>query len=89
MLFFPTLPARVDDVKLKVGDEAVGPVMTVTSSRLVVESALSAADAKLVREGGSVAIKVPDSGVDATGTVTRVATTRRTARSAWSSGLAM
>jgi len=41
--------------------------MTVTSSRLVVEAALSAADAKLVREGGSVAIRVPDSGVDATG----------------------
>ncbi len=62
-------------MKLKVGDEAAGPVMTVTSSRLVVEAALSAADAKLVREGGSVAIRVPDSGVDTTGTVTRVATT--------------
>jgi len=75
VLFFPTLPARVDDVKLKVGDEATGPVMTVTSSRLVVESALSAADAKLVREGGSVAIRAPESNVDATGTVTHLATT--------------
>jgi hypothetical protein len=74
VLFFPALPARVDDVKLKVGDEVAGPVMTVTSSRLVVESALSAADAKLVREGGSVAIRAPESNVDATGTVTHVAT---------------
>jgi hypothetical protein len=49
--------------------------MTATSSRLVVESALSAADAKLVREGGTVAIKAPEANIDATGTVTRVATT--------------
>jgi peptidoglycan hydrolase-like protein with peptidoglycan-binding domain len=75
ILFFPTLPARIDDVKLKVGDETTGPVMTVTSSNLVVESALSAADAKLVKEGGAVTIKAPDSGVEATGTVSHVATT--------------
>jgi peptidoglycan hydrolase-like protein with peptidoglycan-binding domain len=74
ILFFPALPARVDDVKLKVGDETTGPVMTVTSANLVVESALSAADAKLVREGGAVAIKAPDSGAEATGTVTQIAT---------------
>src|SRR5207248_2607048 len=43
ILFFPTLPARVDDVKLKVGDETTGPVMTVTSANLVVESGLSMA----------------------------------------------
>jgi hypothetical protein len=49
--------------------------MTVTSSRLVVESAVSAADAKLVREGGAVAIRAPESNVDGTGTVTQVATT--------------
>jgi hypothetical protein len=73
ILFFPTLPARVDDVKLKVGDETTGPVMTVTSANLVVESALSAADAKLVKEGGAVAIKAPDSGAEATGTVTQIA----------------
>jgi hypothetical protein len=74
ILFFPTVPARVDDVKLKVGDETNGPVMTVTSAHLVVESALSAADAKLVKEGGAVAIKAPDSGAEATGTVTQIAT---------------
>jgi len=74
ILFFPVLPARVDDVKLKVGDEATGPIMTVTSSRLVVESAVSAADAKLIHEGGSVAIRATESGTEATGTVTQIAT---------------
>ena len=75
ILFFPLLPVRVDEAKLPVGEEAVGPVMTVTSSRLVVESALSAADAKLVKEGDTVAIRVTESGVEATGTVTHMATT--------------
>ena len=75
LLFFPTLPVRVDEAKLAVGEEAVGPVMTVTSSRLVVESALSAADAKLVRPGGAVAIRLTESNVEATGTVTNIATT--------------
>lgn len=75
ILFFPTLPVRVDEAKLNVGEEAVGAVMTVTSSRLVVESGLSAADAKLVKEGDTVAIRAPDAGVEATGTVTKIADT--------------
>jgi peptidoglycan hydrolase-like protein with peptidoglycan-binding domain len=74
LLFFPTLPVRIDEAKLGVGEEAVGAVMTVTNSRLVVESALSAADAKLVKEGDSVAIKVTDANVEATGTVAQIAT---------------
>jgi peptidoglycan hydrolase-like protein with peptidoglycan-binding domain len=75
VLFFPSLPLRVDEVKLQPGDEALGPVMTVTNSRLVVESALSASDAKLVRPGAAVGIRSPDLGIDATGSVTYVDTT--------------
>lgn len=75
ILFFPTLPVRVDEVKLNIGEEAVGPVMTVTSSRLVVESALPATDAKLVKEGDAVNIRVTESDVETTGTVTHIATT--------------
>lgn len=75
VLFFPGLPVRVDDVKLRPGDEALAAVMTVTNSRLVVEAALSPNDAKLVRQGAAVAIRAPDLGVGATGTVTHVATT--------------
>jgi hypothetical protein len=74
VLFFPTLPLRVTEVKRAQGEEVVGPVMTVTSSRLVIDSALSPGDAKLVRQGAPVTIRVPDLGVDATGTVTQVAT---------------
>ena len=75
VLFFPTLPLRIDDAKLKPGDEAVGPVMTITNSTLIVDAALSRDDAKLVRQGAAVALRAPDLGVDATGTVTHIATT--------------
>jgi len=75
LLFFPTLPVRVDEAKLAVGEEATGQVMTVTSSRLVVESALSGTDAKLIKEGDAVAIRATEANVEATGTVTHIATT--------------
>jgi hypothetical protein len=74
VLFFPTLPVRIDDVKLKVGDEANGQVMTVTNSRLVIDSSLSAEDARSVLKDARVAIKAPDQNLDAAGTVTNVAT---------------
>jgi hypothetical protein len=74
VLFFPTLPVRVDDVKLKVGDEANGQVMTVTNSRLVIDSSLSAEDARSVLKDAKVAIKASDQNINATGKVTNVAT---------------
>jgi hypothetical protein len=73
VLFFPTLPVRIDDVKLKVGDEANGQVMTVTNSRLVIDSSLSTEDARSVLKDATVAIKASDLNINATGKVTNVA----------------
>jgi hypothetical protein len=73
VLFFPTLPVRIDDVKLKVGDEANGQVMTVTNSRLVIDSSLSTEDARSVLKDATVAIKASDQNINATGKVTNVA----------------
>lgn len=75
LLFFPSLPLRVDDAKVRPGETPSGPVMTVTSPELTVAAALSGDDVKLVREGAAVAIDDPDQGVRATGTVGEVATT--------------
>jgi hypothetical protein len=74
VLFFPALPVRVDDVKLKAGDEVTGQVMTVTNSRLVIDSSLSAEDARSVLKDATVAIKASDQNINATGKVTNVAT---------------
>jgi hypothetical protein len=48
-------------------------VMTVSNSRLAVDSSLSLADAKLVRPGVQVRIEEPELGVRTTGTVAQVA----------------
>jgi hypothetical protein len=73
VLFFPTLPLRVDTVRARRGDSASGKVMTVSNSRLAVDSSLSLNDAELVRPGAEVRLAEPDLGIEATGTVTEVA----------------
>jgi hypothetical protein len=73
VLFFPTLPLRVDTVRAKRGDNASGRVMTVSNSRLAVDSSLSLDDARLVRVGAPVKIEEPDLGVRTDGVVTQVA----------------
>jgi peptidoglycan hydrolase-like protein with peptidoglycan-binding domain len=72
VLFFPTLPLRVDTVIVKRGDSASGRVMTVSNSRLAIDSSLSLNDAKLVRRGAQVTIEEPDLGVRTTGVVSEV-----------------
>jgi hypothetical protein len=80
ILFFATLPVRVDAVTARRGSTVSGPVMTVTGSRLAVDSSLSVSDVKLVRPGDPVAVEDPDLGVKTRGTVTRVSRTPGTNR---------
>jgi peptidoglycan hydrolase-like protein with peptidoglycan-binding domain len=72
VLFFPTLPLRVDSVIVRRGDSASGKVMTVSNSRLAIDSSLSLTDAKLVRQGAEVTIEEPDLGIRASGVVSQV-----------------
>ena len=80
VLFFPTLPLRVDAVKAKRGSAVSGSVMSVTSSKLVVDSSLSVSDARLVRPGDPVVIEDQDLGIKAGGRVSLVAQTPGTNR---------
>lgn len=73
LLFFPTLPLRVDAVTRRRGDSAAGRVMTVSNSELAADSSLALNDAKLVRVGARVAIEEQDLGIRVPGTVARVA----------------
>jgi hypothetical protein len=73
VLFFPTLPLRVDSVRVRRGDTVNGRVMTVSNSRLAIDSSLSLNDAKLVHTGDEVKIEEPDLGIKATGVVSQVA----------------
>jgi len=73
VLFFNTLPLRIDSVRVRRGDVVNGRVMTVSNSRLAIDSSLSITDAKLVRRGAPVEIEEPDLGIKTTGVVTQVA----------------
>ncbi len=78
LLFFPALPLRVDDVKALRGDVVTGPVMTVTTARLAVDTSVDVSQAKLVRKGSPVTIESTEFNVILEGTVTEVATTAGT-----------
>ena len=73
VLFFGSLPLRVDDVTVKAGDELTGPVMTVSNSQLAVDGGLSLNDAKLVRKGAAVTIDAADADFHGAGTVSELA----------------
>lgn len=73
VLFFPVLPLRVDTVNVLRGEPVSGPVMTVSNSRVAIDSSLSINDARLVRVGMPVVIEEQDLRIRLRGTVTRIA----------------
>ncbi|MBU0499498.1 MAG: peptidoglycan-binding protein [Gammaproteobacteria bacterium] len=75
IVFVPSLPARVEEVRVKVGDPAKGPVLRVTNNQLVVDSALPLDEGPLVKPGMPVAIDEPALRIKAKGVVEEVADT--------------
>jgi peptidoglycan hydrolase-like protein with peptidoglycan-binding domain len=75
IVFIPTLPIRVEEIQVALGDAASGPVVTVTNNQVVIDSSLRLDEAQLVKPGMAVAIDEPDLGIKATGVVGKVADT--------------
>jgi hypothetical protein len=73
IIFLPSLPVRVEKLHANIGDNAGGPILTVTNNQLAIDSALPLDEAPLVKPGMPVAIDEPDLGIAAKGTVQRVA----------------
>lgn len=73
IVFVPTLPVRIENSQVDIGDLARGPVLMVTNNQLAIDSQLPLGEAALVEPGMAVVIDEPDLGVNATGTVARVA----------------
>jgi peptidoglycan hydrolase-like protein with peptidoglycan-binding domain len=73
IVFIPTLPVRVEQIDVQVGDEASGPLLMVTDNQLAIDSSLPLDEALLIRPGMVVAIDEPDLGIETTGVVERVA----------------
>jgi len=73
IVFLPALPVRVQEVTAVVGDAARGPVLTVTDNQLSVDSAVPLESAPYLKVGMAAEISEPALGVNAKGTVVRVA----------------
>ena len=69
ILFFPDLPRRVDDVKVKRGDPLIADLMTVSGLALSIDGSLSSNDAKLINVGAKVVVEDLDLKIAVNGVV--------------------
>ena len=75
VVFIPSFPVRVQELSVKIGDRASGPILVLTNNKLAIDSSLPLAEAPLVKPGMKVTIDEPNLGLQATGVVSRVADT--------------
>ena len=73
LVFFPKLPLRIDDTKVKRGDPASAEVMTVSGTRLAVDSALLTTEARLTKLDAAVSIESPEFAYESAGHVSFIA----------------
>lgn len=75
IVFIPSLPVRVEELKTTVGQEAKGPLLSVTNNQLSIDSSLTLETAPLVTPGMPVLIDEQALGIKAKGVVQSVAST--------------
>ncbi len=73
ILFFAALPLRIDDTKIKRGDSASAEVMTVSGTRLAIDSSLLTTEASLTKLDASATVDAPEFGFSTKGHVTFLA----------------
>ena len=72
VVFVRSFPARVDDVRAKVGDEAGEGLMSLSAGALTVEAAVTLQQKGMIRSGQEVRVHSETTGRQFTGTVTSV-----------------
>jgi peptidoglycan hydrolase-like protein with peptidoglycan-binding domain len=75
LVFIPSLPVRVEELKAVVGGPATGTVMTVTNNQLSIDSSVTLDSAPMIKPGMPVSIDEQALGVKARGVVLSVAST--------------
>jgi len=75
IIFLSSVPVRVEELEVAIGEVASGPILVVTNNQLAIDSSLPLAEALLVKPGMTVTIDEPDLGIKGTGVVSRVAGT--------------
>jgi multidrug efflux pump subunit AcrA (membrane-fusion protein) len=74
VVFVATMPVRVSELIVGIGDLATGGILKATDAVVQVDGALAVEDAALVHPGMTVQIAEQDLGISTTGTVSQVAT---------------
>ncbi|RSM69433.1 hypothetical protein DMB66_10535 [Actinoplanes sp. ATCC 53533] len=74
VVFLPNLPRRVEQVKVRVGDEPSGPALVLSGADLEVVATVTAAQRRLVSVGDAARLDEESLGIDLPGTVTAVGT---------------
>jgi len=75
IIFAPSVPVRVEEISVGIGDSASGPILIVTNNQLAIDSSLPLDEAALVQLGMPVAIDEPEKGIKGAGMVSRIADT--------------
>ena len=75
LVFVANAPVRVAEAIGATGEPAAGPVLAVTNSVVAIDSSLPLEEVPLIAEGMSVVLDEPLLGINATGTVSRLAAT--------------
>ncbi len=73
IVFIHELPVRVEEVSATIGAQAMGPIMSVTNTQLVIDSSLTLETAPLIKSGMQVEIDEQALGIKAKGVVDAVA----------------
>jgi len=73
VIYVPTTPLRVSALPSGLGESPSGPLVTVTSSDVVIDGLVPVEQAALIHTGAEVLIDEPDLGISAPGRVTLVA----------------
>lgn len=72
VLFIPSLPVRVQELMVKIGDPASGPILSVTNNQIVIDASLSLSAAALVKPGMPVTFDERALGIKGQGQVSLV-----------------
>ncbi len=73
LVFVAKVPLRITERLARIGDEARGPLVTVTDSDVVIDGSMPVDQAGLVERGAKVIVDEPTLGLEATGRVAQVA----------------
>lgn len=73
IVFLPTLPLRINEVKVKIGDAASSQLLTLSGADIAVRASVSSNDVDLLKVGATASVEVFDLAKTMDATITQIA----------------